>query len=201
MTFMRCKLILFLSFFLFILFSCKEKKEKNQRVVIVQPLGDIDSSLVKIIYSKIKEINPLTVLKNPMELPGQAWYPIRKRFRADTLIHFLSRFATLDSVVIGLTNQDISTTKGSVADWGIMGLGYCPGKACIASTYRVSKANLEDQFYKVAIHELGHTQGLPHCDKTSCFMRDAEGGNPLNDEKEFCNSCKSYLIKKGWRLN
>jgi archaemetzincin len=35
----------------------------------------------------------------------------------------------------------------------------------------------------------------------TCFMRDAEGGNPLNEEKEFCSTCKSFLVKKGWRLN
>jgi archaemetzincin len=82
-----------------------------------------------------------------------------------------------------------------------MGLGFCPGNVCVASTFRLSKKNLKEQFYKVAIHELGHTQGLPHCEDKSCFMRDAEGGNPLNEEHGFCEVCKLFLKSKGWELN
>jgi archaemetzincin len=31
-------------------------------------------------------------------------------------------------------------------------------------------------------------------------MRAAEGGNPLNEEKDFCPSCKAFLKGKGWNL-
>lgn len=54
------------------------------------------------------------------------------------------------------------------------------------------------QLFKVAIHELGHTEGLPHCPVKSCFMRDSEGRNPTNEEKEFYPKCKKQLIDKGW---
>lgn len=60
-------------------------------------------------------------------------------------------------------------------DFGVMGLGYRPGKACVASSFRLNKENLDEQFYKIAIHELGHTQGLSHCPEKMCFMRSAEG--------------------------
>jgi archaemetzincin len=56
------------------------------------------------------------------------------------------------------------------------------------------------QFYKVAIHELGHTQGLPHCENKTCYMRDAEGGNPLEEEVDFCKTCKMFLKNRGWVL-
>jgi archaemetzincin len=82
-----------------------------------------------------------------------------------------------------------------------MGLGYCPGTACIASSYRLKKGNKLTQFYKVAIHELGHTQGLPHCSTKTCLMRDAEGGNPIDEENDFCPKCKKVLIAAGWALN
>ena len=82
-----------------------------------------------------------------------------------------------------------------------MGLGYCPGKACIASTYRLSENKRKQQFFKVAIHELGHTEGLAHCPEKTCFMRDAKGGNPINEEKEFCESCARQLNKRGWNFN
>lgn len=81
-----------------------------------------------------------------------------------------------------------------------MGLGYCPGNACVVSTFRLARNNTATQFYKVAIHELGHTQGLPHCKNKTCYMRDAEGGNPLDEETGFCAPCTTILRNKGWAV-
>jgi archaemetzincin len=77
-----------------------------------------------------------------------------------------------------------------------MGLGYRPGNACVASSFRLNTKNKNEQFYKIAIHELGHTQGLKHCPDKTCFMRDAEGKNPTNEEKDFCQNCKKVLRSK-----
>ena len=129
-----------------------------------------------------------------------AYYPVRNRYRADSLIRYLSQSDSRDTILIGITNKDISTSKNQIRDWGVMGLGYRPGDACVISTYRLSKADLDSQLYKVAIHELGHTQGLSHCKDKTCFMRDADGGNPLGEEKDFCPDCKSTLRSKGWWL-
>jgi archaemetzincin len=196
----------FKTYFLFgvimlIFFSCRENLANSNRVIIIQPFNNFTPSLAKTVYQKLKAINPNTILKTALPLPANAYYPLRNRYRADSLIRYLSQFGNSDAVVIGITSKDISTTNNGISDWGIMGLGYCPGNACIVSTFRLSKTNLSEQFYKVAIHELGHTQGLPHCRNKKCFMRDAEGGNTLIEEKEFCSSCKSFLKSRGCRFN
>jgi archaemetzincin len=129
-----------------------------------------------------------------------AYYRPRNRYRADSLIHWFNRTTPAGYVTLGLTSKDISTTKGSHEDFGIMGLGNRPGNACIASSFRLSNGNKAEELFKVAIHELGHTQGLPHCPNRYCFMRDAEGGNTTGEEKEFCPECKQRLISKGWKL-
>lgn len=46
--------------------------------------------------------------------------------------------------------------------------------------------------------ELGHTRALLHCAVKYCFMRDAQGQNPTNEETDFCTSCKLFLEVKGW---
>lgn len=140
------------------------------------------------------------VLRPAIPLPERAYYAPRNRYRADSLLRILATRGSSDSVIVGLLNEDISTTKGDHADWGIMGLGYRPGNACVASSFRVRKAGSGEQFYKVVIHELGHTQGLPHCKTKTCFMRDAEGGNPLDEERGFCVDCGGFLKSKGWKL-
>ena len=104
-----------------------------------------------------------------------------------------------------MTNKDISTKKGKDPDYGIMGLGFCPGKSCIASTFRLNGKNKNEKLFKVAIHELGHTQGLAktntkHCPEKVCLMRDAEGKDHLNELKYFCSKCRPILINAGWEL-
>ncbi len=191
-----------LALFCFIqLHSCENHhSEKRSIVICIQPFGDFSRALSDSIFHQLKQIDSNILLRKQMPLPGLAYYKPRDRYRADSLIKFLEKLANKDTIIIGLTNKDISTNKNNVQDWGVMGLSFCPGKACVVSTFRLSKINVKEQFYKIAIHELGHTQGLPHCKNKTCFMRDAEGGNPTNEEKDFCTSCKSFLKNKGWNL-
>jgi len=180
--------------------SCNPSLPPANWVFVVQPFTDLPSSQAKQIYEMLKEINPKTILRKAIALPATAFYQQRNRYRADSIINYLNRFASADTVIIGLTSKDISTTKGNTMDWGVMGLGFQPGNACVVSTFRLSKAKASSQFYKIALHELGHTQGLPHCKNKTCFMRDAEGGNHFDEETGFCQSCKSFLKSKGWQL-
>jgi archaemetzincin len=191
-------------FVLTLLLSCRQKNNEVQQPLItlaVQPFENISSEEVQYMYAALKKIIPSAKLIKPLPLPKQAFYATRNRYRADSLIKFLGSLTDKQHVIIGLTDKDISTTKNGVADWGVMGLGYCPGNACVASTFRLSAKEKKEQLFKVAIHELGHTQGLPHCETKTCFMRDAEGRNPTNEEKEFCGPCRQRLFKKGWIVN
>ncbi|RSK24015.1 Zn-dependent protease [Hymenobacter metallilatus] len=133
-------------------------------------------------------------------LPSAAYYPPRHRYRADSLLRYLTRHYQPDTLVIGLTRHDISTTKNGHPDWGVLGLGYQPGRAAMVSSFRLRHHNLSTQFYKVVLHEIGHTQGLPHCPEPTCFMRDAEGGNPTDQETGFCPRCTGHLRAQGWAL-
>ncbi|MDF2189248.1 hypothetical protein [Paraflavitalea sp. CAU 1676] len=180
--------------------GCDQNPVHRSRVVVIQPLGEFPVHELNKVQEQIKRLHSQVVVRPSIEIPATAYYEPRHRYRADSLIRYLKQYGNADTVVIGLISRDISTTKGGIKDWGVMGLGYNPGYSCVVSTFRLSRTNKEDQFYKVAIHELGHTQGLPHCVEKSCFMRDAEGGNPLDEEHDFCKSCKSFLMDKGWHL-
>ncbi|MFD2940534.1 Zn-dependent protease [Flavobacterium notoginsengisoli] len=190
---------------IFILCCCTNKREnesaeKNQKVIVIQPLGNFDSKQSQKVFSEIKAINPKVILKQNIEFPETSFYKPRNRYRADSIIKSLKNKIGNDSVIVGLSHFDISTTKNNIVDWGVMGLGYMPGKACVVSDFRLSKKNRNNQFYKLVLHELGHTAGLAHCNIKTCLMRDAEGGNPLDEEKDFCKKCKSFLKDKGWQL-
>jgi archaemetzincin len=176
----------------------KEEKVFDTKKIIVLPLGSNNTAtFINETYKKINEIIPGAILRAPAALPAFAYYKPRHRYRADSLIKWMNQMAKPGEVYIGITTIDISTTKGSNKDFGVMGLGYQPGKACVASPFRLKDKN---QFWKIALHELGHTAGLPHCATKTCLMRDAEGGDHTAAEKEFCHTCKSKLLQQGWQL-
>lgn len=203
-------LLLVLTFLILACSSTPVKKEQQQTKsdrpattsqIDIQPFQDLPDSNIQYVVTELKKIIPSVTLKAKIPLPKSAYYKARNRYRADSLIDYLSRNTQEGHITIGLTYKDISTTKDEYADWGVMGLGFCPGNACVVSTFRLSKTEKQMQLFKVAIHELGHTQGLQHCEVKSCFMRDAEGRNPTNEETEFCPKCKKYLQDKDWVLN
>ncbi len=194
----------FILFFvcLIFLFSCSEKQqEKNTVTILVQPFKDIKPENVQFVTNKIKKVYPNVKILQPIDFPENAYYKERNRYRADSIIKFLDKRTKNGFVTLALTSKDISVTKGKVKDFGVMGLGFRPGKACVASSFRLNKENSNEQFFKIAIHELGHTQGLKHCPEKTCFMRDAEGKNPTNEEVDFCEKCKKILINKNWKFN
>jgi archaemetzincin len=183
--------------------SCSKIRNQtdDQKVIVIQPLGNFKLSQAKHVYNQILKINPNVVLKERIPFPKNSFYKPRNRYRADSIIKNLKNRIGEDSIIVGLSNMDISTTKGNFKDWGIMGLGYRPGKSCVVSDFRLNDENKNEQFYKVVLHELGHTEGLPHCPVKTCLMRDAEGKNHLDEENKFCESCQSHLIENGWQIN
>ncbi|WP_288436277.1 Zn-dependent protease [uncultured Chryseobacterium sp.] len=199
---------LYLLSVLLLIFSCSEKKntvkkktEKPCVTILIQPFKDINEDTVAKVTEGIKKVYPNVKVLEAIDFPANTYYKERNRYRADSIIKLLSKETKEGFVTIGLTTKDISATRGKIKDFGIMGLGYTPGKACVASNFRLSRENRDEQFFKIAIHELGHTQGLPHCPEKMCFMRDAEGKNPTNEETGFCKKCKTFLINKNWKFS
>jgi archaemetzincin len=196
---------IFFIIFISLIFSCEKSKDNvvksgKEIMILIQPFEDVKPKQLTEISENIRKIYPNIKVLKPIKFPENTYYQPRNRYRADSIIKYLRTKTPENCVTLALTNKDISVTKGKVADFGVMGLGYRPGNACVASTFRLNAENKSEQFYKVAIHELGHTQGLKHCPEKTCFMRDAEGKNPTNEEKDFCQNCKKILKEKYWKI-
>jgi archaemetzincin len=178
--------------------------QKKTAEIFIQPLGNIDTaytSYLKIHISRFYKMEVQILKMTP--LPKNAFYNLRNRYKADSLLLFLlTGAAEKNQYIIGVTHRDISTSKGNITDWGVMGLGFMPGKACVISTFRI-KNNLRnrqhelERFFKVGLHELGHNFGLGHCPSQHCIMVDAEGKNKLDGEENLCENCRIILQKKG----
>jgi archaemetzincin len=118
-----------------------------------------------------------------LPLPAAAYYPPRRRYRAERLLDFLDeRMADQPPFerALGLTHRDISTSTERFADWGILGLAHEGGRSAVVSSFRMRRrargeAQALFRMTTTAVHEVGHVLGLPHCTEARCVMRDAEG--------------------------
>lgn len=168
--------------------------------IVFQPFDDVPELLYTRIYKRLRLVDSSVKMGHAMTMPKSAYYAPRNRYRADSILHYLSSAADKGETIIAITQSDISITKGEHKDWGVIGLGQCPGNACVVSTFRLSKHNTEEQLYKICLHELGHTRGLPHCPEKYCYMRDAEGHNVSDELKRFCDKCASKLASSNGKL-
>jgi archaemetzincin len=123
------------------------------------------------------------------------------RFRGDQLVEWLGAEKSMGSLaILGIMSRDLSATKGRVYDWGVMGVASPWLQAGVISTYRLaghdaSASLVTRRLCQVAVHELGHSLGLPHCPVSRCVMNDAEGGIGAVDRSsgKFCPRCRARL--------
>ena len=171
--------------------------------VAIQPFGQFPKDILKEVQAGIDSMYDIeSTILQPIDLPKQAYYAPRNRYRADSLIRYLKRIKPRRyDKILGVTTADISTTKGDYQDFGIMGLGFRPGKSCVGSIYRVQRGainrkHLINRFRKVTIHELGHNFGLKHCTYDSkCLMQSAKGKTTTIDKADeiLCTNCRRQI--------
>ena len=171
-------------------------------VVAIQPLGKVDSALIQSATARLESTIVVTVIVLPVQpLPQEAYYAPRNRYRADKLLDWLALNTPPQyGKVIGITAQDISTTKDEFPDWGIFGLAYLSQRPAVISSFRLGRngasyALRKRRLAEVAVHELGHTFGLDHCPTPHCIMEDAKGTIWSVDEStgHICELCAKRL--------
>ena len=164
--------------------------------VVLQPFSGFPPEKVLELVTRVQRVYPYVKVAQEIPMPKETYYAARHRYKAAKLIEYLRTLSGQSVITLGLTTKDISVAKGEILDWGVMGLAYCPGAAGVVSTFRIGKD--ADQLYSVVIHELGHTQGLPHCTSKQCVMSDACGKHL--ESTEFCSTCKFFLVIRGWQF-
>jgi archaemetzincin len=182
--------------------SGKINSRVNELTIIVQPFDDLPEQYLDSAIRELRKVYPWVSVQPPIKLPSTALNQAGTRYRADSLIRFLRDYRYYTRyyhVTLGLTSKDVSVTRGHSTDCCIMGLAYRPGKACVASLYRLKAENKAENFSKLALHELGHTYGLHHCHKRTCLMR-ATRKNHYDELTGFCPKCKRVLNQAGWIL-
>jgi archaemetzincin len=161
--------------------------------------ADLEFTLRSLAYFFANEV----VVLPTKDLPAEAYYPPRGRYRAEKILDRMASETPEDAqVMVGLTTVDISTTKGEYEDWGILGLATVSGRECVISRFRAARGAKNDlhtrqRLAKVVVHEIGHTLGLPHCPEYGCLMEDGKGSVLTTDhELDFCPSCRKAVAAR-----
>jgi archaemetzincin len=183
------------------------------RVLALLALGEVQEETIATVKRSIESAYAWKVdLLEPSELLASAYYKPRRRYRAEKLLDWLVAEKPRGAdKIMGLTEVDISTTKGKHEDWGICGLALLDGDASVVSTFRIKRklgkvkgperhqkylARLTD----LSAHEFGHQLGLEHCPNEGCIMEDAKG-TVLTFNKstgELCAECRHQLYESGY---
>src|SRR5690606_10541921 len=90
--------------------------------VVLAVLGRFPEDLVDAVEDALEAELQVTVRRiDPVPLPRSAYYPPRKRYSADRLLDVLPSLIPADAPpktrILGLTERDISTSKGKIHDW------------------------------------------------------------------------------------
>ena len=174
-----------------------------KRIIYIVPLGQIDPVILEGIRNGASlafgfpvEILPVTTN------PNYAYEPRRQQYYSTKILEELIKIFPSDTEkIIGVTEVDLATPV----------LTFVFGEAQLRGTTAViSLARLRQEFYqllpnhklllcravKEAIHELGHTFGLLHCEDCECVMYFSSNITGIDCKYlNFCSNCLAVLYK------
>ena len=127
----------------------------------------------------------------------------RKQAHSTAILARLAQWPAEDGVtLLGVTEADLFVPVLTF----VFGEAQMPGRAAIVSLHRLreeyyglppDETRLEERLLKEAMHELGHTRGLRHCDDWRCVMTSSHAVEKLDVKGVgFCPQCAGIVFGK-----
>lgn len=168
--------------------------------VSILPIGQIESENLLDIKIGLQKIYPKTnalIVDKPMPLPPNALDKKRGQYRSNQILAMIQAYALKMGLcrVLGVLDVDVFVPELNF----VFGEATFPGSSALISLWRLRPEFhgeptdiklLEERTLKEAIHELGHTLGLKHCQRSTCVMHFS---NSIFDtdkkQTQFCDDC------------
>lgn len=163
----------------------------------LRPYGQLDLDLLEAVSEHLREVFPFPV--TILEAAPQPWFAFqasRGQYLSKDILEDLDQHAPEGCLrILGLTEVDLFIPILTY----VYGEAMLPGRAAVVSTARlatdaadnpVSFDLLAERLIKEAVHELGHTFNLTHCDDPACVMSFAHHLNHVDQKGAyFCRYC------------
>jgi archaemetzincin len=172
--------------------------------IYILPLGEIDQEILAAIKTELTIVFQIpTKVLAMVSNPAYAFEPKRCQYYSTKILKQLINQLPADgSRILGITEVDLCTPVLTF----VFGEAHLEGVAAIISLARLRQeyyqlpANetlLLNRAVKEAIHELGHTVGLVHCDDTECVMCFSPNVLSVDQKRNnFCPICEEILSNR-----
>jgi len=163
------------------------------------PIGNVDDGLLQDIRPAVEETFRVSCTVLPIRLdPEFAYHGERQQYHSSEILHRMQSVVTEDSWrVLGVVAVDLYIPILTF----VFGEAQMGGPCAVVSAHR-----LRQEFYglpadpelyrqrviKEAVHELGHTMSLTHCEDYSCAMAPSHAVEWIDlKEGTLCTGCRS----------
>ncbi len=164
----------------------------------ILPVGEVQHFWLEYLRYELEEYFGDVIISPPIEVPLS--FNERGQVLADHLLDHLNRYPACAEKVLAVIDRDI-TVSGVDYIFGLAALG---GRCAVISPVRLREVyyNREcdyelflERLLKEAMHELGHTLGLTHCNNESCNMKFSSTVYEI-DRKSllFCDDCLNTVF-------
>jgi archaemetzincin len=128
----------------------------------------------------------------------------RGQYYSSAILQELERSGDPDARILGITSCDLYVPVLTF----VFGEAQLDGNCAVVSTARLAEPFygmphrddlLRDRLLKEAVHELGHTFGLRHCQDWRCVMASSHAVERLDVKTAgFCARCKKPVFQNGF---
>jgi archaemetzincin len=167
------------------------------------PIGDLDERLLENLAGALTGSLrvPCRILEPPLD-PRFAFHPERGQYHSSELLAAMQPYAADRAWrVLGVTAVDLYIPILTF----VFGEAQMGGPCAIVSLHRLQQefyglprdhGILMDRLAKEAVHEVGHTLDLTHCDDYSCAMAPSHAVEWIDlKEVSLCSSCQSRALE------
>jgi archaemetzincin len=173
------------------------------RMLELLPIGTFDERLLRDVAPALADafLVPCQIAEKRLD-PQFAFHPERQQYHSSEILQGMQKYAANGAWrVLGVTSVDLYIPILTF----VFGEAQMGGPCAVVSAHRLAQefyglppdpALLRDRLIKEAVHEVGHTLDLTHCEDYACVMAASHTVEWIDlKEATLCPSCQSRALE------